>query len=317
VEQIMTIGSSVAAPSPLQRAGDPQHREPGPALLDAPFQPGKPLIPFSFRLLLTRALYLAAILLLPGALFAVVLLWWLDRRRTRTERLMRSATAVAIARSPAVSKGSEPMRYPPRAVIRSMIIFALVLALAAPLAVAQDVAPDVLVKAISRDVIAAIRQDKDVQAGNSDKIVDLVETKIVPHFDFTRTTQIAMGIHWRRATPVQQEQLTREFRKLLLRTYSGALANYRDRIIEYKSARVQPGDAEVTVLFEVRQPGTAPIEIGYQMEKTASGWKIYDLKIGGVRLATTYRDTFGEEVRNQGIDGLIDLLSSRNRRNGA
>jgi len=207
------------------------------------------------------------------------------------------------------------MLNPLKAVIRFMPIGWLLLA--APLAFAQDIAPDVLVKTISQDVIAAIKQDKDMQAGNPRKIADLVETRILPHFDFVHTTQIAMGSNWRRASPVQQQQLTREFRTLLLRTYSSALMNCRDQIIEYKPLRVQPGDPDVTVRAEVRQAGRESFSMEYQMEKTASGWKIYDLKISGVRLATTYRDTFAEEVRNQGIDGLIDLLSSKNRRNGA
>jgi phospholipid transport system substrate-binding protein len=205
------------------------------------------------------------------------------------------------------------MMIPLKIVVQSMLIVALLLV--ASLAFAQDLAPDALVKSISQDVISAIKGDKEIQAGR--KISDLVETRILPHFDFTHTTRIAMGSNWRRATPEQQQQLTREFRTLLLRTYSSALMNCRDQIIEYKPLRAQPGDADVTVRSEVRQAGRESFAMEYQMEKTPSGWKIYDLKISGVRLATTYRDTFAEEVRNQGIDGLIDLLSSKNRRNGA
>jgi len=193
---------------------------------------------------------------------------------------------------------------------------AVVLALAAP-ATAQELAPDALVKAISADVLAAIRQDKDIRAGNPKKIASLVETKILPHFDFAHTTRIAMGANWRRANPEQREQLVLEFRTLLVRTYSSALANYSDQVIEFKPLRAQAGEAQVTVKSEVRQSGAQAVSIDYEMEKTPSGWKIYDVKISGVSLAVTYRDSFAEEVRNHGIDGLIDLLSGKNRENEA
>ncbi len=194
---------------------------------------------------------------------------------------------------------------------------ALMLALAAPASHAEDLAPDALVKTISTDVLAAMRDDKDVQAGNPKKIASLVEAKILPHFDFAQTTRIAMGANWRRASPEQREQLVREFRTLLVRTYSGALANYRDQVIEFKPLRAQAGDAQVTVRSEVRQSGAQTVSIDYEMEKTASGWKVYDVKISGASLAATYRDTFAEEVRNHGIEGLIDLLSAKNRQNDA
>ena len=192
---------------------------------------------------------------------------------------------------------------------------ALVLALAAPASSAEELAPDALVKTLSTDVLAAIRQDKSIQAGNPKKIATLVETKILPHFDFAHTTRIAMGANWRRASSEQREQLVREFRTLLVRTYSSALANYRDQVIEFKPLRAQPGDTQVTVRSEVRQPGAQAVSIDYEMEKTSSGWKIYDVRISGASLAATYRDTFAEEVRNHGIDGLIDLLSGKNRQN--
>ncbi len=194
---------------------------------------------------------------------------------------------------------------------------ALVLALAAPASPAEELTPDALVKTISTDVLAAMRDDKDIQAGNPKKIASLVEAKILPHFDFAHTTRIAMGANWRRASSEQREQLVREFRTLLVRTYSGALANYRDQVIEFKPLRAQAGDAQVTVRSEVRQSGAQAVSIDYEMEKTASGWKVYDVKIGGASLAATYRDTFAEEVRNHGIEGLIDSLSGKNRENDA
>jgi len=192
---------------------------------------------------------------------------------------------------------------------------AMVLALAAPASPAEELAPDALVKNISLEVLAAIRQDADIRAGNPNKIASLVEAKILPHFDFAHTTRIAMGANWRRASPEQREQLVREFRTLLVRTYSTALSNYRDQVIDFKPLRAQAGDEQVSVRSEVKQSGAQAVSIDYDMEKTSSGWKVYDVKIGGVSLAATYRDTFAEEVRNHGIEGLINLLSGKNRQN--
>jgi phospholipid transport system substrate-binding protein len=179
---------------------------------------------------------------------------------------------------------------------------------------AEELAPDALVKRISEEVIASIRQDKGIQAGDTTKIATLVEAKILPHFDFRRTTQIAMGANWRRATPEQQEQLTWEFRTLLVRTYSGALANYRDQVIEFRPLRAAPADIEVTVRSQVKQPGAEAIVIEYDLAKSGSEWKIFDIRISGISLAANYRTAFAEEVRNRGVDGLITLLSSKNRR---
>ncbi len=194
-----------------------------------------------------------------------------------------------------------------------LLISALLAASVTPLALAEEISPDVLVKSISEEVIAAVRHDKGIQAGDARKIAELVEARILPHFDFRHTTQIAMGINWRRATPEQQEQLTREFRALLVRTYSGALAGYSDQVIEFRPLRAQPGDIEVTVRSQVRRSGAEPIAIEYDLEKAGSAWKVFDIRVAGISLAATYRSAFAEEVRNHGIDGLISLLSSKNR----
>ena len=194
-----------------------------------------------------------------------------------------------------------------------LLISALIAACVTPLALAQEIAPDELVKSISEEVIAALRHDKGIQPGDPRKIAELVEARILPHFDFRHTTQIAMGINWRRATPEQQEQLTREFRALLVRTYSGALAGYSDQVIEFRPLRAQPGDIEVTVRSQVRRSGAEPIAIEYDLEKTGSAWKVFDIRVAGISLAATYRSAFAEEVRNHGIGGLISLLSSKNR----
>lgn len=197
--------------------------------------------------------------------------------------------------------------------IVSRSALALISALAAPSSLAQDVAPDVLLKGVTSEVIAIIRQDKDIQAGDPAKVADLVETRILPLFDFTRMTRTAVARNWRLATPEQQEALTLEFKKLLVRTYSTALSSYRDQVIEYKPLRSAPGATEVSVKSDVRQSGAERLTIDYDMEKTPAGWKVYDIKIAGVSLVTTYRGTFAGKVREGGIEGLIKSLSDKNR----
>ena len=181
-------------------------------------------------------------------------------------------------------------------------------------ATAQDAqAPDALVKDVTQDVIVIVKQDKDIQSGNTKKTIALVEQKVLPHFNFPRMTALAMGVNWRKATPDQQQMLIDQFRTLLVRTYSTALTNYRNQTIDFKPLRAQPADADVTVRSEVRQSGAEAVTIDYSMEKTPSGWKVYDVVVGGVSLVTTYRETFANEVRNAGVDGLIKTLSDKNR----
>jgi phospholipid transport system substrate-binding protein len=181
-------------------------------------------------------------------------------------------------------------------------------------AAAQDgQAPDALVKDVTQDVIEIVKQDKDIQSGNTKKTIALVEQKVLPNFNFTRMTALAMGVNWRKATPEQQKLLVDQFRTLLVRTYSTALTSYRNQKIEFKPLRAQPADTDVTVRSEVRQSGSEAITIDYSMEKTPSGWKVYDVVVGGVSLVTTYRDTFANEIRNAGVDGLIKTLSDKNR----
>ena len=189
-----------------------------------------------------------------------------------------------------------------------------VAALSIPIAQAQVLAPDVLVKTITEEVVAILKQDKDIQAGDPKKVADLIDTKVVPHFNFTRMTRIAMARNWRSASPEQQKELTGEFKTLLVRTYSTAISNYRDQKIDYRPLRAKPEDTEVTVKSEVKQSGSSqPVSIDYEMEKTPNGWKVYDVKVGGVSLVTTYRDTFASEVRDHGVDGLIKSLAAKNR----
>jgi len=189
-----------------------------------------------------------------------------------------------------------------------------VAALFIPIAQAQVLAPDVLVKTITEEVVAILKQDKDIQAGDPKKVADLIDTKVVPHFNFTRMTRIAMARNWRSASPEQQKELTGEFKTLLVRTYSTAISSYRDQKIDYRPLRAKPEDTEVTVKSEVKQSGSSqPVSIDYEMEKTPNGWKVYDVKVGGVSLVTTYRDTFASEVKDRGVDGLIKSLAAKNR----
>lgn len=194
----------------------------------------------------------------------------------------------------------------------SMSVLLLVTTLAAPIALAQDIAPDALVKAVTVEVLAIIRKDKDIQAGNPAKVADLIETRILPHFDFTRMTQSAMARNWRVATPEQQEALTSEFKTLLVRTYSTALSDYRNQVVEFRPLRAAPDATEVTVRSSVKQPGSERMTLDYDMEKTPAGWKVYDIKIAGISLVTTYRDTFSTMVRDGGIEGLIKSLWDKN-----
>ena len=193
--------------------------------------------------------------------------------------------------------------------------FALTLlaVLAAPSSFAQDVAPDDLIKAVTFEVLATIRQDKEIQAGNPAKVAALVETRILPLFDFSHMTQIAVARSWSTATPGQRILLSAEFKTLLVRTYSTALTGYHTQEFEFKPLRAAPGDTSVTVKSVVKQSGTAPVAMDYDMEKTAAGWKVYDIKIDGISLITTYREAFASKVRESGVDGLIKSLAEKNR----
>ena len=201
---------------------------------------------------------------------------------------------------------------PPQAVAPANSAVAVAQA-AAP---AREVAPDVLLKAVTLEVIALIGKDKDIRGGNPAKVADLVETRILPLFDFPRMTQLAVARNWRLATPEQQKALTLEFKTLLVRTYSTALSTYRDQVIEYKPLRAAPDATEVTVRSDVKQSGGERMTIDYDMEKTRAGWKVYDIKIAGVSLVTTYRSTFASKVRDGGIEGLIKALADKNREVG-
>ena len=186
----------------------------------------------------------------------------------------------------------------------------------APLARAADEAPDAMVKRLSDEVMTAIKSDKAVQGGDISKIMLLVDSKIMPNVDFQRMTASAVGPAWRQATPEQQKRLQQEFKTLLVRTYSGALQQVNDQDISVKPLRSAPTDTEIVVRSEVRGRGD-PIQLDYRMEKTATGWKIYNLNVLGVWLVETYRSQFAQEINAKGVDGLIATLAERNRSNSA
>ena len=196
--------------------------------------------------------------------------------------------------------------------------FAAVLALSAPLAAhAADEAPDALVKRLSADVLDTIKADKSLQGGDINKIIALVDSKIMPNVNFQRMTAAAVGPGWRQATPAQQKRLQEEFKTLLVRTYSGALAQVSDQTITMKPLRASPEDKDLLVRSEVVGKGE-PIQLDYRLEKTpgqGAGWKIYNLNVMGVWLVETYRSQFAQEINAKGIDSLIASLESRNQRN--
>lgn len=178
---------------------------------------------------------------------------------------------------------------------------------------AETTAPDAMIRQLCDDVIASIRQDSAIRAGDWSHITALVETKIVPHFDFRRTTQMALGRAWREATPQEKEELIRQFKQLLIRTYAGALSSYTDQRIEVRPLRAKPQDDEVTVKSVIRRPGAEAIDLDYDLERAEDGWKIFDVRVAGVSLVATYRTSFAEEVRNHGVQGLIEALAAKNR----
>jgi phospholipid transport system substrate-binding protein len=177
---------------------------------------------------------------------------------------------------------------------------------------AADEAPDALIKRISGDVMAAVKADPAIQAGDINRIVALVDSKIMPSVNFSRMTSSAVGRYWRQATPAQQKQLQDEFKTLLVRTYSGALGEVKDQTVSFKPLRARAEDTDVVVRSEVRGRGE-PIQLDYRLEKTPDGWKIYDLNVLGIWLVETYRTQFAQEISAKGLDGLIETLSQRNK----
>jgi len=195
-----------------------------------------------------------------------------------------------------------------------LLLLALVLGLNAPAALASDTPPDVLARTTTQEVLTILKQDKELKNSNLSRVYQLVEAKILPHFDFNRMTQLALGKHWPRATAKQKQELVTEFRNLLVRTYSSTLTEFTNQTVEFKPLTLKPGDTDVTVRSEIRQPGGQPIPIDYAMYKTDFGWKVYDVTIDNVSLVTNYRATFANTIRQSGIDGLIKTLAAQSTR---
>lgn len=192
------------------------------------------------------------------------------------------------------------------------IIFLTLLVIVFP-ATAQNASPDTLIKSTVDEVIAVLKQDDGIREGNQDKVLSLIREKILPHFNFTRMTQLAMGKNWSLADPEQKKSLVKEFRTLLVRTYSNSLTSYRDEVIKVKPANVGPQDTRTTVRTQVFQGGgKQPVPIDYSMEKSSNSWKVYDVTVAGVSLVTNYRGTFNSQVKSGGVDGLITALVEKN-----
>lgn len=188
------------------------------------------------------------------------------------------------------------------------------LLLPAGTAVAQE-APDAMIKRVSAEVIETAKTDREIQGRNRQRIIELVEQKILPHLDMERATALAIGRHWRNATPDQRQQLTRQYRDLLMFTYAGAISQIRDQTVEFKPLRAAPEDTEVVVRSQVRLPRRPePVQVNYRLWKAPDGWKIYDVNVLGAWVSETYRSTFSSEINRIGIDGLISALEERNRK---
>ena len=181
---------------------------------------------------------------------------------------------------------------------------------------ATDEAPDALIKRVASEVMDAVKADAAIQGGDMSKVMALVDGKIMRHVNFVRMTSSAVGRFWRQATPQQQKQLQDEFKTLLVRTYSGALSQVKEQTLSFRPLRATPADTEVVVRSDVRGRGD-PIQLDYRLEKTDTGWKIYDLNVMGVWLVETYRTQFSQAISTNGIDGLIADLVARNKKNAA
>jgi phospholipid transport system substrate-binding protein len=178
---------------------------------------------------------------------------------------------------------------------------------------AQNLPPDVLVKNVTTEVVELITKDREIRSGNRAKLIQVIEAKVLPHFNFNSMAALAMGQSWNKANPEQKKRLTEEFKTLLVRTYASALAAYSEQRFDFRPLRAKPSDTDVTVQVRVIQSGAQPVPIDYSMEKTAAGWKVYDVMVGGVSLVANYRTEFNSTVRESGIEGLIKNMQAKNR----
>jgi phospholipid transport system substrate-binding protein len=197
--------------------------------------------------------------------------------------------------------------------LRARVFFLLTAALIAAGVRAQEAgAPDVLVKNVTLEVVDLITKDKEIQSGSHAKLIQLIDAKVLPHFDFAAMTALATGQGWNKANADQKKRLTEEFKTLLVRTYASALSAYSSQKFDFRPLRAKPTDTDVTVNVRVLQAGAQPVTIDYSMEKTAAGWKVYDVMVGGVSLVVNYRTEFAAMIREGGIEGLIKNLQVKN-----
>lgn len=197
-----------------------------------------------------------------------------------------------------------------RAIYKLILTCAMVVVLGN--AQAEVVAPDTLMQNTVQEVLAIVKQDKDIQAGNKEKVLALVDAKIVPHFDFVRMTQLAVGKYWRTASAEQKQSLVKEFKTMLVRTYTAAFSGYHNQTVEVAPVKLADADTEVTVKTKILKPGAPAISVNYVMEKTADGWKVFDLATEGSSLVMSSRSTFAKQIDEGGIDGLIKALVAKN-----
>jgi phospholipid transport system substrate-binding protein len=197
--------------------------------------------------------------------------------------------------------------------MKAVIIGAMLALTALATPALAELAPDALARSVTDEVLTIVRADKELQAGNPQKVAQLVETKVLPHFNFNRMTQLAVGRNWRQASAAQQRVLVEEFKTLLVRTYTAAFTQYKNQTIEYRPLRMAPADTDVIVKSLIKQPAGQPIAIDYRMEKGAGGWKVYDVTIEGISLVENYRNTFNNEIQRSGVDGLIKALADKNK----
>lgn len=197
--------------------------------------------------------------------------------------------------------------------LKKILVGAFVLVTLAASAQAVQEAPDALVKRISQEVLEIAKSDREIQGGNQKRVLELVESKVLPYVDFQRMTALAAARHWREATPEQKKKLTAEFRSLLIYTYSGAIAQVKDQKLDFKPYRAGASDTDVEVRSQVLQTRGDPIQLNYRLQKSASGWKIYDINVLGAWLVETYKGNFTAEISKSGIDGLIKVLSDKNK----
>ncbi|MES2353784.1 MAG: ABC transporter substrate-binding protein [Pseudomonadota bacterium] len=179
-------------------------------------------------------------------------------------------------------------------------------------AIADELSPDAVIGKITADVLESVQNDRELRAGNREKVLALAEAKVLPHMDFARLTRLATGKHWREATPSQRDGLMREFRRLLIHTYSNAIGAYKGQTLVVEPLHMEQGDTDVEVHSKYLRPGAAPLSVEYSMGKTAEGWKVYDIAIEGVSLVMTYRTEFSEEIKRSGLNGLVAKLQEKN-----